>query len=82
MKTTLHTQCRTLPAGANFDVNSGLFNWTPAEGQEGSYSVLFEASDGKLNDHATANIRVVEKEINQIVSEKIYDNSLCEVSPE
>jgi uncharacterized membrane protein len=71
-----------IPAGANFDVNSGLFNWTPAEGQEGSYSVLFEASDGKLNDHATANIRVVEKEINQIVSEKIYDNSLCEVSPE
>jgi uncharacterized membrane protein len=70
-----------LPAGANFDVNSGFFNWTPAEGQEGLCSILFEVSDGKLKDSTTANIRVVEKEKSQIVSEKIYDNSLCEVSP-
>ena len=40
-----------LPAGANFTdqgTGSGIFNWTPALGQAGSYEITFKASDGLL----------------------------------
>ena len=42
-----------LPAGADFTdlgSGSGLFNWTPALGQAGTYEILFKASDGFLTD--------------------------------
>ncbi|KKG15165.1 putative Ig domain-containing protein, partial [Methanosarcina sp. 2.H.T.1A.15] len=42
-----------IPTGATFDSKSGVFSWTPAAGQEGTYSVTFEVSDGKLKDSAT-----------------------------
>ena len=35
----------SLPEGANFDVNSGLFSWTPTFDQAGEYAVLFSVSD-------------------------------------
>ena len=40
-----------LPAGANFTdqgSGSGIFNWTPALGQAGTYEIIFKASDGLL----------------------------------
>jgi len=42
-----------LPAGANFadlGTGSGIFNWTPALGQAGTYEIIFKASDGFLAD--------------------------------
>ncbi|MEL7305446.1 MAG: putative Ig domain-containing protein [Myxococcota bacterium] len=33
------------PAGAIFEPSSGRFSWTPAEGDEGDYSVRFTATD-------------------------------------
>ncbi len=40
-----------LPAGSNFadlGAGSGIFNWTPALGQAGTYEIIFKASDGLL----------------------------------
>jgi len=78
-----------LPEGANFNRKLGFFNWTPSEGQEGAYNILFEVSDGKLKDSETANINVVEKSSSvveknnsMIFSGKIYDNRLREASPD
>ncbi len=42
-----------LPAGAGFtdlDTGDGIFNWTPAFGQAGTYEIIFKASDGILAD--------------------------------
>jgi len=36
-----------LPAGASFSSSSRTFTWTPGTDQEGNYSVLFTANDGK-----------------------------------
>jgi len=71
-----------LPSGANLDGESGSFKWTPAEGDEGSYNILFEVSDGKLNDSQTAKINVIRREPSFNLSGKVYNNRLREVSPE
>ncbi|MDF1589871.1 MAG: PKD domain-containing protein [Desulfobacterales bacterium] len=42
-----------LPFGATFvdrGDGTGLFSWTPAEGQAGVYTITFKASDGALED--------------------------------
>jgi len=42
-----------LPAGAGFvdeGDGTGIFDWTPAEGQAGQYEITFTASDGILDD--------------------------------
>ena len=42
-----------LPAGADLTDQgdgTGIFDWTPAEGQAGKYEVTFSASDGTLED--------------------------------
>ena len=42
-----------IPAGAGFSDQgdgTGIFDWTPVEGQAGSYEVTFTASDGILED--------------------------------
>lgn len=67
----------SLPAGASFDRNSGLFNWRPVNEQEGLHKIYFEASDGKLNDSGIAKISVI---LN--LSGKTYDNRMREASPE
>ncbi|KKH95718.1 hypothetical protein EO95_06330 [Methanosarcina sp. 1.H.T.1A.1] len=69
------------PSGATFDSKSGFFSWTPAAGQEGTYSVTFEVSDGKLKDSATAVISVVAQENSSPAAEEVYDNRLREASP-
>src|SRR3989338_3953428 len=38
-----------LPSGANFNVYSRTFTWTPSTGQTGSYVASFRASDGNGN---------------------------------
>lgn len=50
-----------LPAGATFhDQGDGtaVFDWTPAEGQAGTYTVNYVANDGALSSSRTASIRV------------------------
>jgi len=71
-----------LPAGANLDRDSGLFNWTPAEGQEGTYRIIFEVSDGKFNDPENARIIVFKNENSSNLSNMMHDNSLLEALPE
>jgi len=77
---TLIFSASDLPAGARFDEKSGLFSWTPANGQEGLYTVSFQVSDGKLNDSEIAIINVEELHLN--LTGKMYDNRLREASPE
>ena len=46
-----------LPAGADFidqENGMGVFDWTPAEGQAGTYTIMFKASDGILEDSQRA----------------------------
>ncbi|WP_440957027.1 right-handed parallel beta-helix repeat-containing protein [Methanosarcina sp. Mfa9] len=47
-----------LPEGANFDPASGVFTWTPARGQAGVYTTIFEVSDGYLSDSEDVSITV------------------------
>jgi hypothetical protein len=54
----------TLPSGAALTGSS--FTWTPAAGQDGSYSVTFTVSDGTLTDAETATITVVNPSNDQI----------------
>jgi len=51
--TTPMLSAAPLPAGANFtdqENGMGVFDWTPAEGQAGTYTITFKASDGTLED--------------------------------
>jgi PGF-pre-PGF domain-containing protein len=47
-----------LPAGARLDSSTGIFEWTPATGQAGIYSITFTVSDGALSESTTATITV------------------------
>lgn len=50
-----------LPAAAAFNDNgdgSAIFDWTPAEGQAGTYNLTFSASDGVLTDRQDMRITV------------------------
>jgi len=75
-----------LPTGATLNNESGFFSWTPTTGQEGTYNITFNVSDGTLNDSETANISVIKKSSNiennsMNLSGKLYDNRLREASP-
>jgi hypothetical protein len=61
-----------LPEGANFD-ETGIFSWTPSDGQEGRYIVFFEISDGTSNDSEIAiiNVEKVSKEVNEEDKEEV-----------
>jgi hypothetical protein len=51
--TTPMLSAASLPAGADFmdqENGIGVFDWTPAEGQAGAYTITFKASDGVLED--------------------------------
>jgi len=44
---------KALPVGATFtdgQDGTGIFDWTPEEGQAGTYEIIFAASDGELKD--------------------------------
>ncbi|WP_440948464.1 disaggregatase related repeat-containing protein [Methanosarcina sp. T3] len=71
-----------LPTGAVFDINSGVFSWTSAAGQEGTYSITFVVSDGKLTDSDTITINVLKQEDPSTTTEEVYDNRLREASPD
>ncbi|XMB88619.1 disaggregatase related repeat-containing protein [Methanosarcina hadiensis] len=66
-----------LPSGAAFNSNSRVFSWTPVAGQEGTYSVTFEVSDGKAKNSAVAVISVVNS-----IAGVVSDNRLREASPD
>lgn len=54
---TVSLTCDPLPAGAGFaqeTAGGGILGWTPKEGQEGSYSVRFRATDGASSAARTA----------------------------
>ena len=51
-----------LPEGASFD-ETGIFSWTPSEGQEGIYTVYFEANNGMFSDSEVATIDVIEEKV-------------------
>ncbi|MSP72904.1 MAG: hypothetical protein EXR76_12180 [Myxococcales bacterium] len=49
----------SLPEGAKFDKNTGVFSWTPTPAQDGTLVLLtFEASDGSLKDQETIQVTV------------------------
>ena len=48
------------PEGAELDASTGIFEWTPATGQAGTYDIDFTVSDGTQSDNATAKITVSE----------------------
>ena len=68
-----------LPAGASFD-ETGIFSWTPSDGQEGLYTISFEVSDGIFNNSQVAIIRVVEE--TSLNLSDVYDSYLYEISSE
>lgn len=47
-----------LPSGASFDVNTGVFSWTPAYTASGTYDVVFVAKANGLTDSETVTITV------------------------
>ncbi|NPE27872.1 hypothetical protein HNV12_07845 [Methanococcoides sp. SA1] len=47
-----------LPTGATLDSTTGEFSWIPSVGQAGTYSVIFEVTDGNLTDSETVIITV------------------------
>ena len=47
-----------LPGGAEFNTETGLFQWIPAIGQNGTYQVEFSVSDGEFTDSETVTIEV------------------------
>ena len=49
-----------MPAGAGFNIDSGVFSWIPALNQSGSYSVTFTVTDGSDNDSETILITVTD----------------------
>lgn len=56
---TLTYTATGLPTGAALDPTAGVFAWTPAAGQAGTYPVTFTASDGLLSASASTTITVV-----------------------
>ncbi|MDH5641357.1 MAG: putative Ig domain-containing protein, partial [Nitrospira sp.] len=58
-----------LPAGATFDVTTGLFAWTPTENQgPGSYAVTFSVTDGALTTSETITITVNEVNVAPVLN--------------
>ncbi|MFT4174188.1 MAG: right-handed parallel beta-helix repeat-containing protein [Rhodocyclaceae bacterium] len=47
-----------LPGGASFDAGTRSFNWTPASGQAGSYTVRFVVDDGVIPEAKDVTITV------------------------
>jgi hypothetical protein len=47
-----------LPGGASFDTTTHTFSWIPEEGQEGSYQIHFEVTDGYTADTEDVSITV------------------------
>ena len=48
-----------VPTGAAFNADTRTFDWTPARGRSGNYSVTFRVSDGIYSDSETISVAVV-----------------------
>jgi len=58
---TLTFSLDAAPAGATIDETSGVFTWTPSEGQDaGDYNATISVTDGNLSDSETITITVSE----------------------
>lgn len=73
----------TLPVatGATLNSSTGVFSWTPALGQEGTYNVTFVVSDGIETDSQSITIGVIKQEMYTISSGEIYTNRLKQSTP-
>ena len=60
-----------LPAGAELDSSTGIFEWTPATGQAGTYSITFTASDGALSASTTGKI-IVNAPVNPVNAAPLF----------
>jgi hypothetical protein len=49
-----------LPAGAAFDPATRTVTWIPRADQQGSYTLVFRASDGQATSQITVTVRVIE----------------------
>jgi hypothetical protein len=49
-----------LPAGAEFDADTGVLAWTPTNQQAGSYTMTFVASDGALTGTGLLKVNVLD----------------------
>lgn len=58
MDIPLTLSCENLPKGAVFDPASRRFSWTPADGQQGEYRIVFVVNDGVLPEKMTLKIKV------------------------
>jgi len=58
MDVPLTLSCENLPKGAAFDPDSRRFSWTPAEGQQGEYRIVFAVNDGVMPEKMTLKIKV------------------------
>ncbi len=58
MDVPLTLSCENLPQGAAFDSYSRRFSWTPADGQQGEYGIVFVVNDGVLPEKMTLKINV------------------------
>ncbi len=59
MNVPLTLNCENLPKGAVFDPDTRRFSWTPADGQQGEYGIVFVVNDGVLPEKMTLKIRVL-----------------------
>ncbi len=50
--------CSSLPSGASFDPEQGIFLWTPTEAQQGDYFITFTVDDGVIPENTTVKIHV------------------------
>ncbi len=48
------------PSGASFNATTQTFSWTPSDGQDGLYSVVFDVTDGMVSANTTASITVLD----------------------
>jgi len=70
-----------LPTNATLDNKSGFFSWSPTAGQKGTYKITFKVSDGSSSDSETISINVIDNGNSMDLSGKVYDDRLCEFSP-
>ena len=71
-----------LPSGAAFDVNTGVFSWTPSTEAAGSYQITFTAEANGLSDSELITITVGDigsaPQLNPIGNKNLNENELLE----
>lgn len=57
-----------LPIGARFDVNTGIFQYTPTPGSDADFSIIVSATDGVLTDSETIRIQLTNENASNVTS--------------